>query len=440
MKKINVHVRGGVRGRDVTTGRARSATGTATVTDTENSYGFRMSKKVAELTQVVHMLFVRNHEKEIENEALRVAYEDEIAEVIADAKSRLLALETDKRAQASRHAEETALCERRLVDAREQSSAECRDRVTTLESELRDVKSECGNVRDLLINAQKDIERLKHGHLIELSAKQQDIDARQNEISRMKSYISRLEQNTRGADNEAQRMRDIIKSNKHLSAKIADLQTQVDGLRREKQQLIASNRLLEAENNKPRPVVQPPTGSSMARPEFSGVPIAVFMDCKEETKRLREQVAKFRMELSNRESNFNRMFTEKQPIVVDHGGGARFAAIRQRRSLPDMGYRRPPRRQSWASSTASLQSGADSDVDEDRIVELSSAPASAANTSLSICVSSGRCLPHLSADSAKARPPRLLKPRPPRELISAKARAWLIIEHNATTRPFGVKH
>ena len=248
MKKINVHVRGGVRGRDVTTGRARSATGTATVTDTENSYGFRMSKKVAELTQVVHMLFVRNHEKEIENEALRVAYEDEIAEVIADAKSRLLALETDKRAQASRHAEETALCERRLVDAREQSSAECRDRVTTLESELRDVKSECGNVRDLLINAQKDIERLKHGHLIELSAKQQDIDARQNEISRMKSYISRLEQNTRGADNEAQRMRDIIKSNKHLSAKIADLQTQVDGLRREKQQLIASNRLLEAEN------------------------------------------------------------------------------------------------------------------------------------------------------------------------------------------------
>ena len=86
---------------------------------------------------------------------------------------------------------------------------------------------------------------------------------------------------------------------------------------------------------------------------------------------MREQVAKFRMELSNRENNFNRMFTEKQPIVVDHGAGARFAAIRQRRSLPDMAYRRPPRRQSWASSTASLQSGPDSDGDEDRIVELS---------------------------------------------------------------------
>ena len=32
----------------------------------KKSFEFRMCKKVAELTQVVHMLFTRNHEKEVE--------------------------------------------------------------------------------------------------------------------------------------------------------------------------------------------------------------------------------------------------------------------------------------------------------------------------------------------------------------------------------------
>lgn len=31
----------------------------------KGGFDFRMSKKVAELTQVVHMLFTRNHEKEV---------------------------------------------------------------------------------------------------------------------------------------------------------------------------------------------------------------------------------------------------------------------------------------------------------------------------------------------------------------------------------------
>jgi hypothetical protein len=34
----------------------------------KKTFEFRMSKKVAELTQVVHMLFTRNHEKEVEIE------------------------------------------------------------------------------------------------------------------------------------------------------------------------------------------------------------------------------------------------------------------------------------------------------------------------------------------------------------------------------------
>ena len=56
---------------------------------TKKSFELRMSKKVAELTQVVHMLFMKHHEKELELEALKDAYEYEIDLVIADAKGQL---------------------------------------------------------------------------------------------------------------------------------------------------------------------------------------------------------------------------------------------------------------------------------------------------------------------------------------------------------------
>lgn len=57
--------------------------------DRRKTFEFRMCKKVAELTQVVHMLFTRNHEKEMEMEALKAAYEEEIERVLKDARKRL---------------------------------------------------------------------------------------------------------------------------------------------------------------------------------------------------------------------------------------------------------------------------------------------------------------------------------------------------------------
>ncbi|KAL3866083.1 hypothetical protein ACJMK2_043421 [Sinanodonta woodiana] len=59
----------------------------------KKTFEFRMSKKVAELTQVVHMLFTRNHEKEVEIEALKEAYEHEISLIMDDAKRKISLLE-----------------------------------------------------------------------------------------------------------------------------------------------------------------------------------------------------------------------------------------------------------------------------------------------------------------------------------------------------------
>ena len=59
----------------------------------KKSFEFRMCKKVAELTQVVHMLFTRNHEKEVEIDALKKSYEREIELVLEDAKGKIGHLE-----------------------------------------------------------------------------------------------------------------------------------------------------------------------------------------------------------------------------------------------------------------------------------------------------------------------------------------------------------
>ena len=46
-----------------------------------------------------------------------------------------------------------------------------------------------------------------------------------------------------------------------------------------------------------------------------------YQDYGEEMGKLQRELTKCRMELSNRESNFNRMFTEKQPLLVDRRAG-----------------------------------------------------------------------------------------------------------------------
>ena len=42
-------------------------------------------------------------------------------------------------------------------------------------------------------------------------------------------------------------------------------------------------------------------------------------DYDEEIERLRREIQRYRMELSNRETNFNRMFAEKSPLHTDGG-------------------------------------------------------------------------------------------------------------------------
>lgn len=213
---------------------------------------FRMSKKVAELTQVVHMLFTRNHEKEVEIDALKDSYEHEITKVTADAKSRISKLETkvaelERKLERERNRQSEVIKE---VVAQESSSKEdeWKRKLVVAEKALNDEKLETQNLRDLLINAQKDIEKLRQKVDEQLHSKTDEIQRRDAEIANLKRQVAELERTLKTKQlSENDTIKKLEKQNEKLEKECLDLQELLDETYKEKEALLAKVKQLESE-------------------------------------------------------------------------------------------------------------------------------------------------------------------------------------------------
>lgn len=213
---------------------------------------FRMSKKVAELTQVVHMLFTRNHEKEVEIDALKDSYEHEITKVTADAKSRISKLETkvaelERKLERERNRQSEVIKE---VVAQESSSKEdeWKRKLVVAEKALNDEKLETQNLRDLLINAQKDIEKLRQKVDEQLHSKTDEIQRRDAEIANLKRQVAELERTLKTKQlSENETIKKLEKQNEKLEKECLDLQELLDETYKEKEALLAKVKQLESE-------------------------------------------------------------------------------------------------------------------------------------------------------------------------------------------------
>ena len=214
----------------------------------KKGFDFRMSKKVAELTQVVHMLFTRNHEKEVEIEALKDAYEYEIDIVIKDAKGRIEKLEKQINDLLSSKGSESDKIRHQLEQMVAQKEKEYKSRVESLEKQLLDERNECQNVRDLLIAAQKDIERLRSGQNSEIAKKAAELSEKNEEIASLKSRVNQLERQLKDkGDNSSDIINSLQKVNTKLKKENSQLQESMTDLNHLKDQLINKNRHLEIE-------------------------------------------------------------------------------------------------------------------------------------------------------------------------------------------------
>ena len=214
----------------------------------KKSFEFRMSKKVAELTQVVHMLFTRNHEKEVELEALKNAYEYEIELVIKDAKSRIDKIQTllyDS--ERLRHGDNNKL-KASIQNDQEKMEQNWKKKVETLEHQLLGEKLECSTARDMLINAQQDMERLKSSQVKEIQQKQQDILNRDKEIERLKRVNMDLEKQYGQSDSKSQNaLLGLKKAYETLETDCNKVRDNLDESERTRDRLVGRNRQLENE-------------------------------------------------------------------------------------------------------------------------------------------------------------------------------------------------
>ena len=155
----------------------------------------KLCKKVAELAQVIHLLFTSNHEKQMEIDYLIDAYENEISKTIDEAQQWVMS-SANTIAEHKKNAEESVA---ELGNARHQLMllTERYDQLTEKEKqqgdELSEVKEECQKLRDLLINDQSDLQRLKANLESELKEKEQLLSKRNEDLERMGQKMTRLE-------------------------------------------------------------------------------------------------------------------------------------------------------------------------------------------------------------------------------------------------------
>ncbi|CAG2248532.1 unnamed protein product [Mytilus edulis] len=262
----------------------------------KKTFEFRMSKKVSELTQVVHMLFTRNHEKEVEIEAMKEAFEYEILLVQEDAQGRIDNLETKR---------------------------------LELELEL-DRERKAEKIRD--------IEKLRQGVADQLASKNEEILRKNQELDKLRKLVANLEKTQVETEiHYKEIIRDIEKTNEKLEKELQQLQALLEETHRNKMKLEEKNAKLETDlknlrkdfSRKVAEVVasqkmqhhqQLQQVQSHQQPSTRLSPGA-FTDYNDELEKLRREVQRYRMELSNRDNNFNRVFSTQQPLTVDPRAG-----------------------------------------------------------------------------------------------------------------------
>lgn len=99
-------------------------------------------------------------------------------------------------------------------------------------------------------------------------------------------------------------------SKEKLEKEVSHLREAMDNSQKILDQVVTRNKALENDINILRRELNKATNNQLRTTVRS-------QDSSEELKRLRREVQRYRLELSNREHNFNRMFCDKQPLITN---------------------------------------------------------------------------------------------------------------------------
>ncbi|XP_032233963.1 lamin-L(III) [Nematostella vectensis] len=325
----------------------------------------KLSRKIAELTMVVHLLFTRNHEREVEIDAIRTVYDQQIKNIESEVKGKISWLEgqledlekgkvlleiknneiekykqqitglNEKEVELRKTIEQKEhllqMAEKEIVKLREQLTSKAdygnihAEELQRIRNELEKCKNEISDLNSKLNTKSQKLKTYKK-HIGELQEREKDLDRQLQEAlaakNRINMQLDGLEGDWQG---EMDRLNDSIiqmteaqtqnedkinkleMKNKQLSQQNKELEDTKRQLSHQIQQLInEKNKRKESKFVKPK----------QQTPEVPRSTPAYERD--DELERLRREVQRYRLEIKNRESNFNRVFAEKNPVVVGH--------------------------------------------------------------------------------------------------------------------------
>ncbi|XP_078367655.1 uncharacterized protein LOC144651576 [Oculina patagonica] len=340
----------------------------------------KLSRKIAELTMVIHLLFTRNHEREFEVEALKTAYEHEISVVLEEAKGKISWLEGQldelekyrvlldlKNTESEKNNQQIADLQNKeaelktLLEQKDQLLTVAQKQIVELKESLMD-KLKSGDEQVAILSVELENVKKENSELKDkLKGKTAKVKKVENQIQNLQSKVKTLEEELNDALDKKQRLENSVNGLQgdwqdeidKLSHRIAEYtkQQKEDQIRVEKlewknkqlsqhvRELEDDKRQLELkiqqyidERNKkskrsPRPVAKGSPEVPRTTPAF---------DRDEELERLRREVQRYRLELTNRESNFNRMFTDHQPVVVEGKGRKPSSGLVPDNSFPNL--------------------------------------------------------------------------------------------------------
>jgi len=350
--------------------------------DREPDLKGKLSRKIAELTMVIHLLFTRNHEREFEVEALKTAYEHEISVILDEAKGKISWLEgqldelekfrvlldlknteSEKDKQQisdlqNKIAELTALLEHKdqLITVAEKQIVELKEslvdklksgdeQVALMTVELENVKKENSELKEKFKGKTDKVKKCQN-QIQNLQSKVKALEDELNDILEKKERLEnsvnglqgdwqdeidklslRIEEYTKQQKEDQMRAEKLEWKNKQLSQLVRELEEDKRQLELKIQQYIDERNKRKESKRSPRPVTKGSPEVPRTTPAF---------DRDDELERLRREVQRYRLELSNRESNFNRMFTDHHPVIVEGKGRKSSSAMVPDNSFPNL--------------------------------------------------------------------------------------------------------
>lgn len=343
----------------------------------------KLSKKIAELSTVVQALFTRNHEKELELMATKKSYEDEMKRVTEEGKSKLtwlekqlddlerfrtlLEMKTDecertkatvetlqgKQLEAEKKMSERGVLLREALveieNLKEEIASRSPEELQKLQREKRELSNELEDERTTLREHKEMVMDLQNKvHIIEmnLNGMLNENETLKNECLRLSDELTTatddvttltqcLHDAKRHGERALQRTRKLEDRNKQVSAEKTLLAKCNDQLNEQVNKLLMKHQLRDKQirPSSPTPRTVEITALQNSKPTRP-------IQKTDEILYLKREIEKYRLELKNREDNFNRVFAEKSPLIIKKPAEITAEELRLRNLTGLVGYRK----------------------------------------------------------------------------------------------------